>query len=199
MRIRLRRHFRIAAPAGVQLDPATAELVRLAALLEVVLRAVDLQDEADAVIHGCALPGETPCEVARRGRQVAGEYGRLCGWAEDLSLVYSPGSVPRRIGGLLRYHLEMLDVALKLAFPRYRSAKLERRRLALTGLGEPARALRDRDGAPVADRRIGTPIGSSDIEGQNSYSTPVRSVETSHSRRAASGSVACPRGFSRTG
>lgn len=128
--------------SGFALDPATAEALRLSALLEVVVRAVALQDRADDVICGCSLPGETPCVVARRGREVAGEYGRLSGWADDLADRYPPDSLPARITALLRYHLGMVDSALKLAFPRYRTESLERHRLALTGLGEPAWALR---------------------------------------------------------
>ncbi|WP_306750374.1 hypothetical protein [Saccharothrix yanglingensis] len=125
------------SPASVRLDPATAEQVRLSALLEVVAAAVALQDGADEVILGCAQPGETPCEVARHGRVVAGQYSRLSGWAADLV-----GSGDRSVE-LLRYHLTMLDTALKLAFPRYRSDRLERHRLSLTGLGPPARELRE--------------------------------------------------------
>ncbi|PRY37806.1 hypothetical protein CLV43_10926 [Umezawaea tangerina] len=132
----------MAAGTGFRLDPATAELLRLTTLLEIVVRAVALQDQANGVIIACALPGDTSYEVARRGRKVAGEYGRLSGWADDLCEQYSSDSVPARIGGLLRYHLGMLDTAVKLAFPRYRTERLERCRLAMTGLGEPARALR---------------------------------------------------------
>jgi hypothetical protein len=129
------------------LDPATAEALRLSALLEVVVRAVELQDRADEVIVACAEPGETPCAVARRGRVVAGEYGRMSGWADDLTAGDAVDSLPCRITGLVRYHLEMVDVALKLAFPRYRSERLERRRLALDGLGEPGWALRHAEAA----------------------------------------------------
>ena len=143
MRFRLRGRSRQAvAGSSPIIDPATAEALRLSALLEVVVRAVELQDRADEVIDACSRPGETPYAVARRGRVVAGDYGRMSGWANDLAAGYAVDSLPCRITGLLRYHLEMVDVALKLAFPRYRTEKLERRRLALTGLGEPAWALR---------------------------------------------------------
>ncbi|WNV88356.1 hypothetical protein [Umezawaea sp. Da 62-37] len=132
----------MAAGSGFRLDPATAEVLRLNTLLEIVVRAVALQDQADEVIVACALPGDTSYEVARRGRKVAGEYGRLSGWADDLCADDAPESLPARVGGLVRYHLGMLDTAVKLAFPRYRTEGLERRRMAMTGLGEPARALR---------------------------------------------------------
>jgi hypothetical protein len=134
-------------PSSVQLDPAAARLLRLGTLLELVHRAVALQDEADEVIVACAQPGETPGSVARRGRRVGAEYARIQGWALDLCEGDEPGSLPRRIGELLSYHTEMLDLSLKLAFPRYRSAKLEHRRRALTGLGEPARTLCDTEAA----------------------------------------------------
>lgn len=125
------------------LDPATAELVRLGALLEVVVQAVALQARAEAVIVSCAQPGDTSWEIARTGRAVAGQYGRLTGWAADLVWQTDRPPPPQRVVELLRYHLGMLDCALKLAFPRYRSERLERRRLAMTGLGAPARELRD--------------------------------------------------------
>lgn len=129
------------------LDPATAEVVRLGALLEVVAQAVALQDRAEAVIVGCAQPGETSWEVARTGRAVAAQYGRLCGWAADLVWPTDRPPPPQRAVDLLRYHVGMLDCALKLAFPRYRTDRLESRRLAMTGLGTPARELRDLESA----------------------------------------------------
>ncbi|ONI84714.1 hypothetical protein ALI22I_29825 [Saccharothrix sp. ALI-22-I] len=125
------------------LDPATAELVRLEALLEVVVQAVALQDRAEAIIVGCAQPGDTSWEIARHGRVVAGQYGRLSSWAADLVWPTDRPPPPQRIVELLRYHLGMLDSALKLAFPQYRSDRLEHRRLSMTGLGAPARELRD--------------------------------------------------------
>jgi hypothetical protein len=142
MRIRMR--FRTSPPPAVRLDPVAADLVRFSSLLQIVMRAVAWQDQADAVILECAQPGETPREVACRGREVAGEYGRLSGWAADLG---AHDALTRRAGELIRYHVEMLDVTLKLAFPLYRSEKLERRRLALTGLGRPAQDLRNVEAA----------------------------------------------------
>ncbi|NUT49175.1 MAG: hypothetical protein HOV94_17970 [Saccharothrix sp.] len=143
MRIRPRRAHRRAEPSSVVLDPATVELVRLSALLQVVVEAVALQDRAEAVIVECAQPGDTSWEVARSGRAVAAQYGRLSGWAADLAWQTDRPPPPQRVVELLRYHLGMVDCALKLAFPRYRSDRLERRRLAMTGLGPPARELRD--------------------------------------------------------
>ncbi|QQQ73491.1 hypothetical protein IOD16_19550 [Saccharothrix sp. 6-C] len=129
------------------LDPATAELVRLDALLEVVVQAVALQDRAEAVIADCAQPGEPSWEVARSGRVVAAQYSRLSGWAADLVWQTDRPPPPQRIVELLRYHLVMLDCALRLAFPRFRTDRLESRRLAMTGLGSPARELRDLESA----------------------------------------------------
>ena len=128
-------------------ETAAARRMRLVTLLELVRRAVELQDEADEVIAACGLPGEPPVAVARRGRRVAGEYARLQGWALDLAEADEPESPARRVGELLSYHTEMLDLSLKLAFPRYRSANLEDRRRALAGLGEPARLLREAEAA----------------------------------------------------
>ncbi|MFD0201995.1 MULTISPECIES: hypothetical protein [Saccharothrix] len=147
MRIHPRRARRRAEPTSVMLDPATAELVRLGTLLEVVVQAVALQERAEAVIADCAQPGEPSWEVARSGRAVAAQYSRLSGWAADLAWQTDRPPLPQRTVELLRYHLVMLDCALKLAFPRYRSDRLERHRLALTGLGAPARELRDLESA----------------------------------------------------
>lgn len=121
--------------------------MRLGALLEVVVQAVALQERAEAVIVDCAQPGETSWEVARSGRAVAAQYGRLSGWAADLVWQTDRPPPPQRIVELLRYHLGVLDCALKLAFPRYRSDRLESRRLSMTGLGAPARELRDLEAA----------------------------------------------------
>ena len=41
----------------------------------------------------------------------------------------------------------MLDASVTLAFPKYRSPRLKRRRRALAGLGEPARTLREAEAA----------------------------------------------------
>ncbi|GHF33344.1 hypothetical protein FHX82_005270 [Amycolatopsis bartoniae] len=128
-------------------ETAAARRLRLVTLLELVRRAVELQDDADEVIAACGLPGEPPVSVARRGRQVGAEYARLQGWVLDLCEDDEPGTLARRIGELLSYHTEMLDLSLKLAFPRYRSPRLERRRQELTGLGEPARTLRETEAA----------------------------------------------------
>ncbi|WP_141975165.1 hypothetical protein [Saccharothrix saharensis] len=147
MRILRRRAHSRAEPTSVLLDPATAELVRLTALLEVVVQAVALQDRAEAVISHCAQPGETPWDVARAGRAVASQYSRLSGWAADLAWQTDRPPPPQRIVELLRYHLGVLDCALKLAFPRYRTDRLESRRLSMTGLGPPARELRDLESA----------------------------------------------------
>ncbi|MFD7659662.1 hypothetical protein ACFV4N_37290 [Actinosynnema sp. NPDC059797] len=148
MRLRPRIEHR-RSPGSVRLDPVAEQRVRLGTLLEVVSRAVALQDRADEVIRDCAWPGEVPGEVARCGQVVAGEYARLFGWAADLAW---PDPAPRRVGELLNYHLAMLDTALKLAFPRCRTERLERHRLALTGLGRPARELREWE--DVLRRRI---------------------------------------------
>jgi hypothetical protein len=140
--VRFRWRGRTAA-AGSPVDPATADLLRLTAVWQVAARAVELRDRADEVITSCSLPGETPGAVARRGCVVAGEYGRLSGWADDLAAGSAADSVPGRVAGLVRYHLVMVDLALKLAFPRYRTEKSERLRMGLSGLGEPAEALRE--------------------------------------------------------
>ena len=132
---------------AVRVSPGAVELVRLESLLEVVAHAVELQAEAEEVLWRCSRPGDTPGSVARQGQRVAADYVRLLGWAMDLCAADAAGSLPHRIIQLLRYHTEIIDIALKLAFPRYRSPRLERRRRALTALGPPAQILRDAEAA----------------------------------------------------
>lgn len=125
-------------------DVAAAErLAVLRSLLEVTTRAVALQPAAEQVIDACALPGDVPALVARRGGEVVSGYCRLHGWAVDLVGDADRASLEFRVTQLLHYHAEMIDACLKLAFPKFLSPRLERRRLALNGLGEPARTLRD--------------------------------------------------------
>ncbi|MFD5828078.1 hypothetical protein [Lentzea sp. NPDC060358] len=139
MRIPGRRPRRGAAAP----DPAAARLVALRSLLEVATRAVALQPAAEQVIGACAQPGDVPAQVARRGGRVAADYCRLHGWAVDLVGDADRASLEFRVAQLLHHHSEMIDTCLKLAFPKFRSPRLEQRRLALRGLGEPARTLRD--------------------------------------------------------
>lgn len=141
MRIRGRHRRSRGTPALP--NPVVEQRIRLIGLLDTVTRAVELQPEADAVIAACALPGETPSWVARRGGRVANEYCRLYGWAADLAKDAPRDSVPARAVELINYHGALLDVCLQLAFPRIPTPILEQRRRALRGLGEPARTLRD--------------------------------------------------------
>ena len=115
----------------------------LRSLLEVAARAVELQPAAEEIIRACAQRGDIPGEVARRGGRIASDYFRLRGWALDLIGDADRASLQCRVCELLHYHGEMVDMCLKLAFPRFPSARLEQRRRSLTGLGEPARTLRE--------------------------------------------------------
>lgn len=146
MRIPGRRPRRSAGVAAAK-DSAAARLVALRSLLEVATRAVALQPAAEQIIGACAQPGDTPAQVARQGGRVASDYCRLHGWAMDLIGGADRASLEFRVAQLLHYHAEMIDTCLKLAFPKFRSPRLEQRRLALRGLGEPARTLRDAQAA----------------------------------------------------
>ncbi|GHH39300.1 hypothetical protein [Lentzea cavernae] len=128
-------------------DSTSARLVALRSLLEVATRAVALQPAAEQIIGACAQPGDTPVQVARQGSRIASDYCRLHGWAMDLIGNADRASLEFRVTQLLHYHSEMVDTCLKLAFPKFRSPRLEQRRLALRGLGEPARTLRDAQAA----------------------------------------------------
>jgi hypothetical protein len=124
-------------------DSAAARLVALESLLEVATHAVALQPAAEQIIDACAQPGNVPTQVARQGGRIASDYCRLHGWALDLIGDADSASLEFRVAQLLHYHAQMIDTCLKLAFPKFRSPRLEQRRLALRGLGEPARTLRD--------------------------------------------------------
>ncbi|MDX3659782.1 hypothetical protein PV646_20980 [Streptomyces sp. ID05-26A] len=124
-------------------DSAAARLIALRSLLEVTTRAVALQPTAEQIIDACARPGEVPAHLAPQGGRVASDYCRLHGWALDLIGDADRASLEFRVTQLLHYHSEMIDTCLKLAFPKFRSPRLEQRRLALRGLGEPASTLRD--------------------------------------------------------
>ncbi|MGW6930855.1 hypothetical protein ACWGE0_12385 [Lentzea sp. NPDC054927] len=145
-------------------DPAAARLVALQSLLEVANHAVTLQPAAEHIIDACAQPGDVPAQVARRGGRIASDYCRLHGWALDLIGDADRASLEFRVTQLLHYHAEMIDTCLKLAFPKFRSPKLEQRRLALGGLGEPARTLRD--------ARAALALWISDLERSDSVEPP---------------------------
>lgn len=119
------------------------ELERLRSLSEVAGRVIVLQPDAEEVIAACARPGDTPAAVARRGGLLAGEFYRLHHCATELAGDAGQDSLLTRVAQLVHYHAELVDMCLKLAFPRFRTPRLESRRLALGGLGEPARTLRD--------------------------------------------------------
>lgn len=137
------RRSRRGADVAAETDSGAARLVALRSLLAVATRAVELQPAAEQIILACAQRGDVPGQVARRGSRIAADYCRLHGWAMDLAGDADRGSLEFRVTELLSYHAEMIDMCLKLAFPKYRSAKLEQRRQALRGLGEPARTLRE--------------------------------------------------------
>jgi hypothetical protein len=140
-------------------------LIALRSLLEIVTRAVALQPAAEEIILTCARHGDVPRQVARRGGRIAADYFRLHGWAMDLIRDADPASLQFRVTELVRYHAEMVDLCLKLAFPKVPSAKLEQRRRSLEGLGESARTLREARAALV--------LWISDIERADGTGSPA--------------------------
>ncbi|HEV2778880.1 MAG TPA: hypothetical protein VGX25_05710 [Actinophytocola sp.] len=118
------------------------ELADLRALLAIVDRAIGLQERAVAVIRACAAPGEPPTSVAREGGVVAGEYHRLWGWSLDFAPDAGTESLERRVSQLLMHHCQLLHVSIRLAFPKYRSERLERLRRSVLDLGPLAAELR---------------------------------------------------------
>jgi hypothetical protein len=122
--------------------PQRDDRAALRSLLAIVDRAVDLQDRGDAVLFACAVDGEPATRVAREGGVVAGEYQRLWEWSREVAPDADPGSLEGRASALLMAHCTTLHVAIRFAFPRYRTERTEEQRRAVTRLGPIAGELR---------------------------------------------------------
>jgi hypothetical protein len=130
--------------ADAAADRAAKDLARrLTALIAVVEHGIRLQPDAEETIAECCRPGETPPDVARRGGRIVSEYARLFRLAEDLSVTAGPDSLQVRVAELLMYHTTTVEGCLKLAFSQFWSPKAQRHGHSHTGLGEPARTLRE--------------------------------------------------------
>jgi hypothetical protein len=114
----------------------------LRTLLAIVDRAIALQDRADAVLFGCAVDGEPSTRVAREGGAVAGEYQRLWEWSHETAPDADPRSLEGRISALLMAHCQAVHLAIRFAFPRYRTERSEEQRQKVTRLGGIAPELR---------------------------------------------------------
>lgn len=129
---------RPAAPAALDRD-----LDRLITLQAVVDRGCALQRRAESFLLACSLPDEPGPAVAREGGAIAGEFHRLHAWSVDVAGRSSdPESVDQRVSALLMYHCVVVHEAVRLAFPRFRTPRVEQRRRELADLGDPARRLR---------------------------------------------------------
>jgi hypothetical protein len=128
-----------AVGSGVPTDLAGC----LAALIEIVEQGIRAQPNAEETIAECCRAGEIPPEVARRGGRIVSEYARLHRAAADLAAAADPGSLQARVAELLIAHASTVDECLKLAFSQFWIPKADRRGHSHTGLGEPARTLRE--------------------------------------------------------
>lgn len=121
---------------------ARADLARsLAALIDLVDQGVREQPNAEETIAECCRAGEIPNDVARRGGRIVSEYARLHREATDHAA--GPGSLQNRVAELLMYHATTVEGCLKLAFSHFWSPKAQRHGHTHSGLGEPARTLRE--------------------------------------------------------
>ncbi len=102
-------------PTGDRPERVLADLL---ALLAIADQAIVLQERAEAVLQACAEPGEPSHFVAREGSRVAGEYQRLWCWSLDFAPSAGAGSLERRLSDLVLLHFQLLQVAVRLAFPR---------------------------------------------------------------------------------
>ncbi|HEU5473486.1 MAG TPA: hypothetical protein VFV67_22810 [Actinophytocola sp.] len=125
-------------PAADHPEQARGDLL---ALLAIADRGIALQDEAVAALRACAVPGEPDGAAARAGGRVANEYHRLWAASLDFAPHADPESLERRLSQLLLHHCQVLHHAIRFAFPKYRSARLERQRRSVVDLGPPAEAL----------------------------------------------------------
>jgi len=127
-------------PRAVSRDQA--ELMgSLAALIEIVEQGVRAQPNAEEIIAECCRAGEVPGEVARRGGRIVSDYARLHSEATDHDA--GPGSLQNRVAELLLYHATTVEGCLKLAFSKFWSPSAQRDGHTHSGLGEPARTLRE--------------------------------------------------------
>lgn len=144
-------------PPPASLDRGLARLVTLQAVVDM---GCELQGRAESFLLLCSLPGEPGPAVAREGGEIARQYQRLHAWALDVEGRSSdPESLDQRVPVLLLYHCHVVHAAVRLAFPRSRTAASERRRRELTTLGAPAprlRAVRLELAAAVAAAEQGT-------------------------------------------
>jgi hypothetical protein len=113
----------------------------LTALIEIVEQGVRAQPNAEETIAECCRAGEVPLDVARRGGRIVSEYARLHREAADHDA--GPGSLQNRVAELLMYHATTVEGCLKLAFSHFWSPKAQRDGHTHSGLGEPARTLRE--------------------------------------------------------
>jgi hypothetical protein len=130
-------------PVARDPERARADLV---ALLAIADRGIELQSDAVAVLVACAVPGEPDGFAAREGGRVAGEYHRLWAWSLDFAPLADPNSLERRLSQLLMHHCQVLHYAIRFAFPKFRTPRIERQRRGVVDLGPPAvqlRSLRD--------------------------------------------------------
>lgn len=123
------------------IEPPNDLAGRLAALIDLVDQGIRAQPNAEETIAECCRPGTPPADVARRGGRIVSEYARLHRDATDLGCV--PGSLQERVAELLLYHATTVEDCIKLAFSKFWSPHAPRHGHSHTGLGEPARTLRE--------------------------------------------------------
>jgi hypothetical protein len=114
----------------------------LRTLLALAEQGLAHQDRADAVLAACADAEDPRSAVAREGGRVAGEYHRLWAWSLDVAPQAGPDSLERRLGQVLLQHCHLVHGAVRMAFPKLRTARTEEQRRSVDGLGTTAAALR---------------------------------------------------------
>jgi hypothetical protein len=118
-------------------------LVDLLGLLSIADHAMDLQPQAETVLCPC---GSSADGLARRAERLTEEFYEL--WSRSLSFApqAGPGSLERKLSGLVEQQYQVLQRALRVGLPEPGTARSEQ---CLARLRSAARELR-----PVRDELL---------------------------------------------
>jgi hypothetical protein len=116
---------------------------QLQELLDIVTRAVDLQDAANVIVAECGRPGRVPTKVAHDGSLVFCGYWRLRRDLAGLPIGADLGGLRDDLSKLIACHQMLVHGSIALAFQPLPTPRSENARLRLTGLGAPGARLRE--------------------------------------------------------
>ncbi len=130
------------ADEGRTLDPPGRRW-QLQALLDIVTRAVDLQEAAGTIVAECGRPGRVPTRVAHEGSLVFCGYWRLRRDLAGLQIGADLSAIRDDLSRLIACHQMLVHGSIALAFQPLPTPSSENARLRLSGLGAPGARLRE--------------------------------------------------------